>query len=411
MQLPPETWQQLHEPASASLLEQAAACGLANAQPANINTLSKLRKQYDADLVSAAFQLCEARTRAVKKFGDRAADLLADVEGVEQASSLTVAKHKANRFADLAARTGQNTIADLCCGIGGDAMAFADASLNVTAIDNEPTRTLMAGHNAHCQTMCCGVDTWLNRLEAEPALFHIDPARRSSAGRTWRFADYTPHPDFLRRLITRLPNGAIKLGPGIDQIELAEKLTDDLPDWELEFISEHGRLVQAVLWTGDLANQTDSSNRHALSATLLPANSTISGQPDDPPLGDIESFLYTVDAAAERAQLLHVLCEQHDLLAIHPALGILTCNTLVDSPWLTTFEFVEELPWRLKKVKAWLNAHDAGIIEVKTRGKAVNPDDVQRQLRGKGNQPYTVFILRFDQQVRALITKRLNRKT
>ena len=50
---------------------------------------------------------------------------------------------------------------------------------------------------------------------------------------------------------------------------------------------------------------------------------------------------------------------------------------------------------------------DAGMVEVKTRGKAVDPDRVQSDLRGDGDTTYTVFILRFDRQVRALVTRRV----
>jgi len=273
------------------------------------------------------------------------------------------------------------------------------------------------------ETQCAAVESWLEHLDAHDhnALYHIDPGRRiadahnTGKRRIRRLADYQPGPEFLRRLIGRLPHGAVKLGPGIEFHDLADQLTDHLPAHELEFISEQGRLVQAVLWTGELATQASHGAQGSAiialrTATRLPDAVSLTGQPGDPPIGPMQLFLHTVDPVVERAQLLHVLCAQTRTHAIHPALGILTGNEAVDSPWLTPFEMIAELPWRLKKVKAWLQAHNGGIVVVKTRGKAVNPDQVQQQLRGKGDETFTIFVLRFGQQVRALITRRLTIK-
>ena len=92
---------------------------------------------------------------------------------------------------------------------------------------------------------------------------------------------------------------------------------------------------------------------------------------------------------------------------VHPKSGLLTAANLVTSPWLTPFELIEQMPWRAPRVKQWLSDHDAGLVEIKTRGKAVDPDQVQRQLRGKGSTSFTVFIIRFDRKVNALITRRV----
>jgi len=49
----------------------------------------------------------------------------------------------------------------------------------------------------------------------------------------------------------------------------------------------------------------------------------------------------------------------------------------------------------------------AGVVEVKTRGGAVDPDRAQRRLRGPGETPFTVFVLRWDRQIIAMVTRRL----
>ena len=58
-----------------------------------------LRQRYPRELVIAALQLGDARSRARSKFS-RAAEMWLDGTGVEQSTSELVARHKMQRFAD-----------------------------------------------------------------------------------------------------------------------------------------------------------------------------------------------------------------------------------------------------------------------------------------------------------------------
>lgn len=375
----------------APLIDAAAAT-----DPTDVAAVARLRRDHDAELVRAALDLATARRKAQGKFPGRWRTLIADAEGVEQASSAAAAAHKAARFAETLGRGA--AVLDFCSGIGGDATALREAGLRVLAVDRDPVRAWMTRRNAGCPAACADVGRLDIRGGACAAL-HIDPARRNARGRVFRLADYAPGPDVLGGLLADCPNAAIKLAPGVDADELAAAGLAG----ELEFVSESGRLVQALLWTGGLA-------RHERAATLVQpdaAAETIAGRPGDPPLGPLGRCLFTVDPAAERARLMHLLCDRLGIHAPHPRLGLLTADRAIDSPWLTPFRLIEQMPWRLNKVKAWLDAHDAGVVEVKTRGKAVDPDRVQLQLRGRGSTPYAVFVLRWDERMVALITERL----
>ncbi|NBC11043.1 MAG: class I SAM-dependent methyltransferase, partial [Planctomycetes bacterium] len=79
-----------------------------------------LRRLGRPELVRMAIELVTARRRAAGKLR-HAGRIMADTAGVEQATGSDVARHKAGRFAELAPRR----LVDLCCGIGGDAMALA----------------------------------------------------------------------------------------------------------------------------------------------------------------------------------------------------------------------------------------------------------------------------------------------
>lgn len=383
---PIELWQRvIDDPA---LLKRTAAIN-----PKDVADLTRLRKDYDAPLIAVALELVAARRKLKPKFGDSADRMVADIAGAEQATSARVADHKATRYHEQLGLGA--AVLDICCGIGGDAMSMGGSSLTVEAYDLDPLRVWMAQFN--CKDNVAARQADAADLAPNGRAIHLDPARRSGGGRRlFKLDDYQPGPEVLGRLIDASGGAGIKLGPGVD--------LDAIP-WpgEVEFISDGGRLVQAVLWTGPLA-------RSVRTATLLrdkhPA-STIGGEPAMIPLGEAERYIFTVDPAIERAGLIGNLANDLGVHAVHPKLGLLTADGPIDSPWLTGFEVIEQLPWRPKKVKQWLSAHDAGIVEVKTRGKAVDPDPVARQLRGKGKQPYTVFIHRWDQQKLAMICARV----
>jgi hypothetical protein len=380
-------WKRLLEPSSAELLEAAGAI-----DPRQVSQVQRLRRDWPAELVFAALELSEARRRAAGKFPepDR---IVADVEGIEQATSHAVAEHKARRFAAL----DPPLVHDLCCGIGGDAMGLAHVA-PVRAVDSCPLRAWMTSINAGCPADAADVLAF----PLDGAVFHLDPSRREPSGRRrHRFEDYQPGPPFVRSLLDRNADGAVKLGPGVEP--------DALP-WpdraELEHISEGGRLVQAVLWCGRLAR-----NIGLRTATMLPGGLTMTGEPTSPPAApraEFDRFLFVPDPAIERAGLLGSLCRELGLAAPVPALGLLTGPDAVASGWLTPFEVLARMPWRPERVRSWLRAHDGGHVEIKTRGRAVDPDAHQKQLRGTGDTPYTVFALRMGRQRIAAITQRVN---
>lgn len=380
------------------LLGHAARCN-----PSDVASVSRLRKRGSAEEVSVALELTIARRKAEAKFPGRASSLIADVEGIEQATSLRTATHKARRFLDA----GVMQVLDLCCGIGGDAMGFVAAGLEVHATDRDPVRAWMTHRNANCIARPGGAEAYTDADAPVGFGLHLDPARRTDAGRVFRLADYQPDPATIAALLKVYPDAAVKLSPAVNLRELEDELPLPAADeGEIEFISEAGRLVQAVLWTG----RPHPRNTPPRRATLLVDDQThtLTGEPDEPDFSFPKQYLFTVDPAAERAGLMHRL----ELPAIHPRLGLLTADQIIDSPWLTAFELLAELPYSAKnprKIKAWLSDHDGGIVEIKTRGKAVDPDPIQRELRGPGASPYTLFILRFEKKLTCLITRRLDR--
>jgi len=373
-------WRALMSPANAALLDAAAAV-----DASDVAQVARLRKRWSQELVRAALDLSAARRKAAAKFPAMADRMVADAAGVEQASSMAVATHKAQRFAE------QSRVLDLCCGIGGDALALRHAATQVIGIDRDPLRAWMTRQNSAVETVAADVAD----VDVRGACFHIDPARRSDGGRLWRLDDYQPGPDVLQRLWRESDGGGAKLGPGVDLSHPA------LPgDAEVELISDAGVLVQAVVWSGRLS-------RGGRTATRLPGGETVSGEAGDvPTASDAGAFVLEVDPALQRAELVHEVAGPWRAERLHPRMDLLTAPQRVDSAWVTCFEVVEQMPWRADRVRDWLRTHNSGVVEVKTRGKAVNPDVVQPALRGDGDQTYTVFLLRLGERVVALITRR-----
>ena len=379
-----------------ALCRRATAC-----DPTDVADVARLRKHASAAEAAVALDLAKARRKAAAKFPKQADTLVADAAGVEQATSLRVARHKARRFADA----GIHRVTDLCCGVGGDAMGLVEAGLDVAAVDQDPVRAWMAGRNAGCETRVADAAESLSAPTTDrEAGLHLDPARRTDAGRIYRLADHRPGPDTLRRLLDRFPHTALKLSPAVNLDELAAELPPG--GAEVEFISEGGRLVQSVVWTGP--GLVDPAQPRRATLVLADRTHTLTGPPQGAELAAPGRYLFAADPAAERAGLLG----RFGMPLIHPRLGLFTGDSAgpADDPWLTGFELLAELPWHPgdpRQVRRWLADHRGGHVEVKTRGKAVDPDRAQKQLRGTGDNPFTVFVLRFDQRLAALVTRRL----
>ncbi|MEM1446797.1 MAG: hypothetical protein AAGF84_12130 [Planctomycetota bacterium] len=414
----------------AALLEAVARC-----DPGDVAAVARLRKMRgDADVVRAALSIVAAREKGERKFGSDAARLFADVEGVEQATSLDAARPKAVRFARLldAGFRERGPVLDLGCGIGADAWAMRLAGVDdVLAVDLDPVRAAMAEHNAGVPSRVADLNTIADggALDVRDRFIHLDPARRArsasetKARRTFALDELEPGPATLRRLIERSAGAAVKLSPGIDISEVREALGDG----EACFTSEpaglgHGearKLTQAVWFTGAL-RETPAVEHEASRRAVCLRDDGSWRQAHDAPIdardldvSALSRYLVVPDPAVERAELL----AQLGLPTLHPGLGLLTGDRLpgdgVNGLW-RGYEVLAEMPWRPAKVKRWLADHDATINAVKTRGKACDPDSALRELRGgakksaaSGDAALTLFVLRLGTPVVAILTRPL----
>ncbi|MEU5030002.1 THUMP-like domain-containing protein [Streptomyces milbemycinicus] len=346
-------------------------------------TATRLRRDHPADLVSAALTQARLRQRAAAKFGaDDAQRMYFTPNGVEQATRASVAAYRADRFVELDVRR----VADLCCGIGGDAIAFARAGIPVLAVDRDPLTCAVVRANAEA----LGLTELIEVRRADvtetdtsgcDAVF-VDPARRGGRGRVFDPEAYSPPLSWAVQAARTAPHAALKVAPGIPHEAVPE-------DAEAEWISDHGDVKEALLWFG-------TARPGMRRATLLPDHHTLLGTPllPDPEPGPVGRWLYEPDGAVIRAHLVADVAARIGGRLIDPTIAYVTADDLRPTPYAHAYEITDVLPFNLKKLKALLRERKVGVLTVKKRGSAVEPEELRKKLRLEGVNSCTVFLTR-----------------
>ncbi|MFI1072581.1 SAM-dependent methyltransferase [Streptomyces puniciscabiei] len=346
-----------------------------------LTVATRLRRDHPAELVSAALGQARLRQRAAAKFG--AADagrMFFTPNGVEQSTRASVAAYRAERFRSL----GVTSVADLCCGIGGDAIAFARAGIRVLAVDRDPVTAAVARANADV----LGLGELIEVREADvtavdtggcDAVF-VDPARRGGRGRIFDPEAYSPPLSWAVEAARRAPRAALKVAPGIPH--------EAVPgDAEAEWISDGGDVKEAVVWFG--------TEPGAVRATLLPGPRTLLGKGlPDPDVRPVGRYLYEPDGAVIRAHLVAEVAEQLDGGLIDPTIAYVTADEPRPTAYASAYEITDQLHFNVKKLKALLREREVGTLTVKKRGSAVEPEELRKKVKPQGPNSATVFLTR-----------------
>ncbi len=372
----------LRAPEGQALLAQAAA--LAPTEATQLQCIEALRRLTDAGLARATLETVMLRERAGAKF-TRAAHMYFEREALEQASGERVSRYRAARFA------GAVSVADLCAGLGGDAIGLA-AVAPVRVVDRDPLRLALAEANL----LAYGAQGDLIERDLErdgppdAAALWCDPGRRSGGRRAFTIEAYQPPLSVVVGWLARTPALGVKLSPGVDLAEL------DALQAEREFISVGGELKECVLWFGPLATT-------GWRATLLgPGDDvvTLAGPGHDrdvlgaaAPLGQVGTVLYEPDPAVIRAGQVRALAGQLGARLIDPTIAYLTADARVPTPLARAFAIDAVLPFQLKRLRRHLVERGIGRVVVKKRGSAITPEELQRQLKLSGEGPEAIVFL------------------
>ncbi len=349
-----------------------------------LGTSEQLRREgVPAGLAAAALTQSRLRARARPRLGPDADRLWLTEAGLEQATRRAVADRHAARYA----RLGAGTVADLCCGLGGDLLALARSGVpRSLGVDRDPVAAAVAAANAEALGLADRVevrceDVTTTSLDDVDAVF-VDPARRGARGRALDPRDWSPPFSFVLAVAGRVAATGAKLAPGVPHAVLPA-------DAEGEWVSDGGDLLECALWCGPLA--TGVRRR----ATLLPSGATLTGDGTrSAAAGPVGRYLLEPDGAVIRAHLVAELADLVDGRLLDPTIAYLTTDTAPATPFGSAYEVTDVLPFGVKRLRTLLRARGVGHLTVKKRGTAVTPEELRRQLRLRGDGTATVVLTR-----------------
>ena len=351
-----------------------------------------LRQEYLPEVVRAALTLAALRTQARTRF-TRADAMWFDRTRLEQATQEVVARHKAQRFAAC----GGRTVLDLCCGIGADAIAIAGHA-KVQAVDMSPLATWYTQRNAEVYGVASNIETLVSPVESVAVagqFVHLDPDRRTQGQRQVRLEFGSPSLPYLQELTKTAVGGAIKVSP-------ASNFGGKFTDCEIELVSVNGECKEATIWFGQLRQPAP------FRATVLPQGTTIAGDPWDyrPRIEPLKRYLFDPDPAVVRAGLVDCVAESLDLRRLDDAEEYLTGDTLVDSPFVRSFEVLADLTNNTKEIRDHFRTSPFGQVEIKCRHMSIDADAIRRKLPLPGNEPGVLLFARVAGKARAIVARR-----
>jgi SAM-dependent methyltransferase len=349
-----------------------------------------LRRIATPERVAAAITQVQLRKRAADKFGELAERMYFTPEGLEQATRMPVANHRAARL--RAANT--TTLIDLGCGIGGDLLAFAQSGMTCAGVDLDPVRVAVAVANLEAIGVG-GAVTVADATMVDTSPFDVafaDPARRSARGRTFDVDDWTPPWSFVQTLLGRA--SCVKVAPGIPHELVPEGV-------EAEWVSDHREVKEAVLWSSRLAT---TRRRATVIGDGGLATLTDEDDPGAPP-GPLSAFLYEPDGAVIRAGLVTAVAAGVGGHLLDQHIAYVTAEKAFRSPFARGYRVLEEVPFREKPLKAALRERGIGRLTIKKRGVSVVPDELRKRLSLRGDEEATLVLTRVADKGTALLVQ------
>lgn len=355
------------------------------------------------------------RHQAEPRFGDVAQRMAFTRQGLEQASRPLVA---ARRSARLAAH-GFERFVDLGCGIGVDSMAARRAGLAICAFERDRDLAAIARWNialagsAPFRVLVADVTSDADAAGAGPGsapgdplgsrartAWFVDPARRSghrpdgTAVRVMRPDAWQPPWRWVLELAEQKGDVVAKVAPGIPHERIPAGAA-------VEWVSVAGTVVEATVWFGDVAGhlparaavlmQPSATPWTAAGARMLAGvGGTRQAQP-----GPMATWLLEPDPAVIRGHLLAELCDRVAGHLLSPGIAYVTSGDRPDATFGRVDRVVDVLPAQPRRLRQELRRRGIGSVEIRTRGLALRPEALRRELRlDRSGPPASLVVTR-----------------
>lgn len=365
------------------LTEDALDAAMTEPNPESLGAATRMRTLFGVDAAIAALQQAVLRRQAIGKFGDAASGMLFTRNGLEQATRPAIAAHHAARLV----AAGATRVVDLGCGIGADALAFANAGLEVIAVEIDADTAAVAAANLGGRAPVINVDAehfislHPGTISSETDAVFLDPARRNARGRVWQVGNFSPSWSLVTELLNGRRIAGAKLGPALPHTLIPQAC-------EAEWITHQTSTLEVGLWAGP---GVPPGRRSAL---VWPDSTMVVRSCEPLPVAPLGRYLYEPDGAVIRAGGIAQLGESLGAWLLDSHLAYLSADHLKPTPFATAFAVREQLPYGVKPLRSWVAAHRVGTIEIKKRGVEIDPAALRRRLRPEGPNHATLIISR-----------------
>lgn len=391
-------------------IEQASVLELSKAS--RVGDVSRLRSTY-GEYARALVELISARRSAVKG-GKMPGDWLVCGDSAQQATPAVVSAERARVIAEAldsgevssGRPASKAVVADVTCSVGTELPHLAEHVGLVVGGDLDAARLAMAAHNVSVS----GTGAVLVRADAVRPPFSAgsvdvviaDPARRTSRGRIRDPKDLIPPlPDLLAAYgvgdgdstdscdpthsAGPAPALAVKCAPGIDYTDW---------DGQVDVVSVDGGVKEACLYSPELA----SHRRRAVVLRDDRRGVLTSSQQESEDVGNVGRYILDPDGAVVRAGLVRQYAAQLGWRRIDPHIAYLTGDSLGEPvrsgllPGQRVFEVLDTVP--VKRLKPALSSLSCGRLEVLVRGVDLDPDELRKKMKPRGQESLTVVVAR-----------------
>ena len=366
--------------------------------PLQAKHLIALRDRWGAERAGVLAATAPYVAGAAAKLGT--SGVIATERALQQASHIDIARYKASHV------PANGCIIDVCCGLGGDSIAFLE-QVPVIAVDRDPQLCIIAAHNltmalqaanrsAAAAVVSQAAEDFfdLRPSKLDGAWLHIDPDRRPSGTKVSDPNYCEPHAEKIASWMQRFEGTIIKMSPAAELPSCFQNVV------RREWISHQGQCRQQLVWARNGAVASDLETK----ATHI----TRAGQADsfgiaaDPTSYDRNvrttempaKIIYDFDPAVRAAGLSAALAVETGLMCIQSLSGFFTSDELPatfgnpsienrSSSLLAPFEVLWSGKFDEKKLKRQLRAFDPSSLEIKVRGIAVTPEKLRPRLLNK----------------------------